>query len=402
MTPPPLDALVVGGGPAGLAAAIVLGRHGLRVLLCERRRFPLDKPCGEGIMPAGVAHLEALGVLPYLEANSGYPFRGVRYRAAGGLAVAAPFAEGPGLGLRRTTLSAALLRRAAALPGLEIREGAAAEPVARTENGVAVRVDGALVETRLLIGADGLSSPIRRWAGLAGQAGRPQRWGARQHFSLPPWSDHVEVHWAGHLEAYVTPVGPSEVGVAFLWERHLAQIEGGRRLLPSLLRSFPELRVHLHGARPASELRSIGPLERPATSPVADGLLLIGDAAGYLDAITGEGVSLALAQALALENSVVPLLRRGQAPLDRAALAGYAAHYRRIVRPYYRFTALALFLSRHPRLARRALRFLAGRPWLFQQLLSANMGALSRGRLRAGRPPVKPVSLPVPQSPTAP
>jgi flavin-dependent dehydrogenase len=108
---------------------------------------------------------------------------------------------------------------------------------------------------------------------------------------------------------------------------------------------------------------------------VSDGLLLIGDAAGYLDAITGEGISMALAQALALRETVIPLLHRQEGVLRRQDLLQYQKAYRTIVRPYYLFTHLMLWLSRHQALGERVIGILHTHPGLFQKLLSASMGA---------------------------
>jgi 2-polyprenyl-6-methoxyphenol hydroxylase-like FAD-dependent oxidoreductase len=399
----PFDALIVGGGPAGLAAAIALAGQGRHVLLAERRHFPLDKACGEGIMPTGVADLKELGVWSYLAAGDSWPLAGVRYLMAGQQPAAARFAEGPGIGLRRTALSEALLQRARALPSIELRPGVAAEPVAVTAHGVTARIGREIVTARLLIGADGLNSRVRQWAGLAAPNGQSRRWGVRQHFDCRPWSDHVEVHWAPDSEAYVTPVGPGQVNVAILWDRdRLGRLAGGRQLWPSLLAAFPELQSRLGPAAPVSGALAVGPLRRDTIRPVNDGVLLIGDAAGYLDPITGDGISLALAQALALARTVAPLLvADSRERLSRTDLAPYATCYRHITRPYRRLTSLALLMSRHPNLARGAIRLLAARPALFQHLLSANMGTISLWALPPFRRDITPVEPPAHQSLTA-
>jgi len=385
-----VEALIVGGGPAGLAAAIVLARTGVRTLLCEKKVFPVDKACGEGIMPTGVAHLGHLGVTQHLAAEDIYPFVGVRYSTPTGQSTAAAFAEGPGWGIRRRVLSAALLRRAGELDCLEVRQETAAKAVGRTRDHIIIKVGNQTVRTRLLVGADGLNSAVRRWAGLQKRPSHfsllpsPRRWGGRQHFHVMPWSDYVEVYWGKGIEAYVTPCSRRQVGVAFLWDpSRYGRIQGGPGFFDSLLDSFPRLRSRLNGADPADEPRSIGPLYRPALSPIADGVLLIGDAAGYLDAITGEGISLALAQALALET-IAPRLQQGSGLPDTLQLAAYAQAYRAIVRPYYQVTWLALLLSRHPALAQGVIGALSRQPELFRYLLSANMGLASPWSLPFG------------------
>ena len=374
----PFDVIIIGAGPAGLSAGIVLSGHGLRTLVCEKRRFPTDKACGEGVMPVGMTHLARLGVTKHLREKDVRPFIGIRYHSPSGRTAAATFAEGPGWGIRRTALSTALLLRAKELDHLEIREETHAQPLERTADYIATQAGGERVFSRLLIGADGLNSRVRRWADLEKRTRMLQRWGVRQHYRIAPWSEYVEVHWKDGLEAYITPCADEQVGVAFLWDRaRYPNVRGGEALFTSLLRAFPGLQARLDGACPCDTVRTVGPLHRAASAPVADGVLLIGDAAGYLDAITGEGISLATAQALCLEQTVVPLLqsqnKRETVPKARE-LMSYARAYRAIVKPYYQVTQLVLLLSRHPRLAERIIKALAQQPDVFQHMLSANMG----------------------------
>ncbi|RMD96573.1 MAG: NAD(P)/FAD-dependent oxidoreductase [Deltaproteobacteria bacterium] len=376
------DVVIAGGGPAGLSTGIVCARNGLRTLLCDKEAFPIDKACGEGIMPTGIAHLEALGVREYLDETRTHPFHGVRYQAPDGREATGLFAQGRGMGIRRIALSQALLERLRTFPSVEIRQEAPLIPLGRRPEGIEVAVGGARLLARLLVGADGMNSSIRRWAGLTEKPGKLKRWGARQHFALPPWSSYVEVIWQPGVEAYITPCGVNEVGIAFLWRpERLCGIRGGKALIASLLSHFPMLRDRLGDAPASSRPRAVGPLHRPSRDVIGEGLLLIGDAAGYLDAITGEGISLATAEALAFEKHVVPRLVEGNAPLlSREALAPYRNAHRAIVSPYLRMTRLVLLLHRAPRLAERAIYALARDPALFTHLLEANMG---RGRLSA-------------------
>lgn len=370
------DALIIGGGPAGLAAAIVLAEAGVPTILCEKRSFPVDKACGEGIMPSGVEHLRRLGATSTLSPGDTFPFAGIRYHAGATISAVARFAEGPGLGLRRTTLSTVLCQRASELPALDLRPGVSARPVARRKGKIVVAADGERLCTRLLVGADGLNSRVRSWAGVESTPPRWQRWGARRHFRLQPWSEYVEVYWSEQgVEAYVTPTGPAEIGVALLWHKdRYRAVRGGNALFPSLLAPFPRLRARLKDAAPLDEVAAMGPLHRPVSDVIAERVLLIGDAAGYLDAITGEGISLALAQAIALKETVLPALRDG-GQLG-SALGSYRRRYRALSRSYFRFTRLVLLLSDHPALARPVIRLLGRWPTLFRLALSASMGTL--------------------------
>ncbi|MDT8304367.1 MAG: NAD(P)/FAD-dependent oxidoreductase [Anaerolineae bacterium] len=371
------EIIIVGGGPAGLAAAIVLARAGIQVVLCEQRSYPVDKVCGEGLMPTGVHHLRQLGV----DLAAAFPLAGVRYQSPDGCVAAGRFAQGPGAGIRRTALSQAMLAAARQHATLSIRENSRVQLEEAGPAGVTVRVAGERLRARLLIGADGLHSAVRRWADLERPGRRHWRWGVRQHYRMAPWSDSVEVYWSGRgLEAYVTPVAVNEVGVAFLWHRHSPAVEPGPSLVPALLAAFPQLARRLQHAGPVTEARAIGPLQQRTAAVVAEGILLLGDAAGYLDAITGEGLSLAFAQALALEETVVPVLRATTGPVSRPSLAAYQKMHDAIVRPGTQVTELALLLSRSPRLCNWIVHALHRDGALFQQLLAANMGVRSPWR----------------------
>lgn len=376
-----VDVLIIGGGPAGLAAGIVCSRRGLRTMVCEKRSLPADKACGEGVMPTGMAYLERLGVKRYFRSGNYFPFEGIRYFSPKGKTARAAFREGAGWGIPRLELSRALLQRAMEFDCLEIRTEVLAAPVgveSRKEPGrKEVNIGNDTVRTRLLVGADGLNSTVRRWAGLQGSKGTHQRWGARQHFQIAPWSREVEVHWNNGLEAYVTPCGENLVGVAFLWDRKRhPRLPGGDRLVPTLLEAFPVLNERFRNVPAGDTALAVGPLQRNALRSTTDGVLLMGDAAGYLDALTGEGISLALAQALALEETVLPFLLVKKQMLTRKDLSAYERAYRHIVRPYYQMTNLVLGLSHSPILSEQAIRLLGRAPALFQSLLSANMGLI--------------------------
>jgi 2-polyprenyl-6-methoxyphenol hydroxylase-like FAD-dependent oxidoreductase len=279
-----IDLLVAGGGPVGLATALYAHRAGLSVVVAEPRRGTIDKACGEGLMPGAVGALRDLGV-----DLVGMPFRGIRY-LDGDRSAEATFGARPGLGVRRTTLHSAL-RRAVDESGIETL----VRPVTSVEQD-GHRVCAAGVEARYLAAADGLHSPVRRLLGLEQRRTGQARYGIRRHYQVHPWTDLVEVHWARHCEAYVTPVGADLVGVAILTSRHASFEEQ--------LRDFPALGARLP-LTAASKARGAGPLRQSARARVHGRALLVGDAAGYVDALTGEGVSMGLASAAELVACVV-------------------------------------------------------------------------------------------------
>lgn len=281
------DLLVAGGGPVGLATALHAARAGLDVAVVEPRPGVVDKACGEGLMPGAVAALADLGVRP-----AGHEIAGIRYVGAGrpGAAVEAPFRQGPGLGVRRTALHACLVDAVAAA-GVPVEQRAVASV---RDIGDRVVVDGE--PARYLVAADGLHSPVRRLLGLDRPAGGTRRYGQRRHLAVAPWTSFVEVHWSRIGEAYVTPVGPEEVGVAVLTRE--------RRPWAELVGSFPELAARLD-VPATSSVRGAGPLRQRARRRVAGRVLLVGDAAGYVDALTGEGIALGLAQARVAVGAVV-------------------------------------------------------------------------------------------------
>jgi menaquinone-9 beta-reductase len=371
-----VDVLIIGGGPAGMAAGIVCARNELLTLVVERQILPAQKACGEGVMPVGVDHLKNLGVIQNLDSQDFHPFKGVRYIGEGGVSVTGLFEGQPGLGIFRPSLSRAFVKTARRFPCLNIVEGKSATPLGKKENRIQVKVGKRIFHTRLLIGADGLNSQVRLWAGLDGPPQRYRRWGAVQHYEITPWTDLVEVYWGHGLEAYITPCGVKRVGVAFLWDpQHYGKTKGGPNLAHSLLSNFPKLAAKLATMNTDGKTLALGPMQRNALLPATEGVVLVGDAAGYLDALTGEGISLAMGHALALEETVIPVLqKKAKGLLTTRELSYYIQANKSINRPYYQSTHLALFFSSHPRFANRAVKALNKQSSLFQHLLFASMG----------------------------
>jgi flavin-dependent dehydrogenase len=409
-----IDVLVAGGGPVGLATAICCAQAGMSVVVAEPRGAPIDKACGEGVMPAAVRRRATLGVTP-----DGYPLRGIRYVDAAHQADAR-FRHGDGLGVRRTVLHAALAARAAAL-GIPVLP---AKVTTFTQN--AGHVTAAGVEARYLVAADGLHSTIRRAlerdAHAAGngalsrprpgaRTAPPSRYGLRKHYRVAPWTDLVEVHWTPDAEAYVTPVSADVVGVALLFakrSRDFSLPQAAHRDMPPQsarrhsdpadtaatarsgrgdavllhadpvsssgtrenggaddidfklrLAAFPALLDRLTDAAPASELRGAGPMRQDVRRRVHGHVLLVGDASGYVDALTGEGLGVGLAQAEALAACLAA---------DRPA--DYERAWRRASGPAWRFTAGLLWSRNQPLLGPRLVPFAQHFPWIFTTLVN--------------------------------
>ncbi|HET7900627.1 MAG TPA: NAD(P)/FAD-dependent oxidoreductase [Candidatus Nanopelagicales bacterium] len=338
-----IDLLVIGGGPVGLMTAIHARLAGLEVVVLERRRSQPDKACGEGLMPDALRRLHAVGVDP-----AGMDFGGIAYVAPGRRATAR-FADGTGRGVRRTVLRAALEARAEEL-GAVIVDGRVDE-VANGEQGVVVNG----VEARYAVAADGLHSPVREQVGLARPAGRTRRYGARRHYRIAPWDDVVEVHWSERAEVYLTPVGPELVGVAVLGPRPLS--------FDDVVDCCPEVRSRLAGAAPVGTTRGAGPLLQPTSRRTRGRVLLVGDAAGYVDALTGEGLRLGFAEA---EAAVIAVLTEDPASYERA--------WRSLTRPYRLLThGLLAAASFAP--TRRAIVPAASRaPWAFRRAVDVLAG----------------------------
>jgi len=280
------DVLVAGGGPVGLAVAIEARLAGLDVIVAEPREGAIDKACGEGLMPGALPALARLGVDP-----AGMPFTGIAY-LDGRHRVEHRFSAGPGRGVRRTVLHAALRRRAEEL-GTRFADARIESLTQRS--GVVTAAD---IRVRWLVGADGLHSTVAREAGLAVPTPRARRrFGQRRHFAVAPWSEFVEVTWTPLGELYLTPVDAGTVGVAVLARRGVR--------FDDALASAPGLAERLEGAIPISDLRGAGPLRQRTRRRTAGRVLLVGDASGYVDALTGEGLRIGFAQARAAVAAIV-------------------------------------------------------------------------------------------------
>lgn len=367
-----VDVLIAGGGIAGSALAILLGRRGLTVELFERARFPREKPCGEGLMPAGVAVLERLGLA---EAVGGAPFYGVRYHF-GDQTTEGRFPEVAGVPVagraqRRKHLDHVLFQAAAAAPGVTAQAGTLVEaPLCKNGCVAGLLVNGEPRRARLVVAADGVHSRIRHQLGLDVPP-RRKRLGIRTHFRLaagqtqPPW---VDVFMGRGYELYVAPLPERELLVAALAD---PEAWGGsaERAFHRWWRAEPRLASRLEGAEQVSSLMGSAPLAGGPQIGVAPGVVLLGDAAGFLDPITGGGMTQALMSAELLAQYIASRLGT-----QESWLWEFDRERQRMLRDYRRLTQMVLWASDHPRLAKGLLSTLKHSPRIFSHLVGVSGG----------------------------
>jgi len=280
---------VVGGGPAGLAVGIASAQRGLSVIVADSALPPIDKACGEGIMPDGLSALRELGV--DLTGLAGAPFEGIRFVDAMGEA-SARFSHGAGFGMRRSTLHTVLAAKAESV-GVHLAWGARVAAVRQGE----VTTGENTVQSRYVVCADGQNSSLRQTAGLGAGKVYRRRYGFRNHYRVRPWSSFVEVHWANFGQMYVTPTGAEDICVVLITpDQHLR--------LEDALPSFPELKERLAGQTPCDRAKGGVSVTRKLKAVTKGRVALLGDASGTADAITGDGLSLAFLQATALADAM--------------------------------------------------------------------------------------------------
>lgn len=341
------DAFVVGGGPAGLAAAISLRDAGLSVVVADAAQPAIDKACGEGLMPDAVAALARLGI--ELPAERGSIFRGICFRTVDSAATAY-FPQGHGLGVRRTILHDHLVQHARAR-GVQMLWGTRVELLRDGR----ITANGEQWRTRWIVGADGQRSQVRQFARLDGESST-ERFGFRQHFRVKPWTDCVEVYWAPEGQAYVTPTDKNEVCVALV-------VEEKTNRMAKISQMFPALAARLQGSQSVSVERGSMTVCRRLPRVTRGSIALIGEAAGSVDAITGEGLALSFKQAFALREAML------QENLDL-----YEKRNREIRRTPFAMSRMMVFLGRHPHLQRRIVRASHADPSFFSHLMAVHLG----------------------------
>lgn len=353
------EVIVVGGGPAGLAAAIAARQAGLDVTVVDRARPPVDKACGEGIMPDGLAALQQVGVtVPPAQA---FAFSGIRF-VDDSHSVAATFPSGEGYGIRRVKLHELLVQRATAL-GVDLRWGTRVSGLSAD----GVEIEGETVPYRWLVCADGQNSLMRKKSGLFKSRPASVRYGFRRHYRVTQWTNFVEVHWADCGQMYVTPVAQDQVCVAMITGDPQLRFEGA-------LPRFSKLALRLGGAELCDKTVGAITASRRLDNVYSGRIALIGEAAGSVDAITGEGLSIAFRQASVLA-----------AALRANCLDSYQQAHERIMRVPRNMARLLLSMDRRQGFRGRVLGALERQNEAFERMLAIHTGASSASEFGVGQ-----------------
>lgn len=346
-----MDVAVFGGGPAGLAAALALQQGGCRVALYDAQRPPIDKACGEGLMPEAVWLLRRLGVA--LDERDGARLTGIYFHDAHTSAFAA-FGNGKGLAVRRTRLQGRMAARAAKM-GIALHWGANVQALA----GGGFTSAGAPIHADFFVIADGLCSTLAAASGFRERNCYSTRYASRQQFQCAPWSNRVEVHWRHGEQLYITPLNNHEIGVTLITGTQ------GRRLHEALP-DFPAVANRLGGAAPASGMRGAVTRTRSLRKVVRGNLAVLGDASGSVDAVTGDGLMSAFRQAHALADAIAA-----------GDLKRYAVAHAEMAKAPRRMARLLLLLDRYPWLERSFTATMATRPKSFAAMLRVHLAEQS-------------------------
>lgn len=343
--------LVIGGGPAGLAAAIAASKKGFSVTVADGAAPPIDKACGEGLMPNTLAALRELGV--EIRPGDGRSFRGIRF-LDGTTTAEARFSGAAGVGVRRTVLHQKMIERAQDC-GVSLLWNT---PVSGLTPDGAI-LGGKEMTAKWIIGADGLRSRVRNWIGLDSNPQLEIRFAQRRHYRVKPWTDCMEIYWGKKKQAYVTPLSEDETCVVLISSEPRMRFEAASREFPRLARRLASAELTSAERGAVTEMRMLQCVHH-------GNVVLTGDASGSVDAITGEGLCLSFRQAQALADA-----------LEIGELASYEAAHRRLAKHPNRMGRLLLLLGRNTALRQQVLELFVRDPKVFTRLLAVHVGETS-------------------------
>ena len=370
-----IDVLVAGAGPGGSAAAALLARAGLRVILVDRAGFPRDKACSEYMSPEAVRILARLGVVGALESAGAVALEGTAVTAHRGARLEGAFARAGHQPVRATGLSVSRRRLDHELAGAAVRAGATllerttVEELLYRHGAVA----GAVVRdregrrralhARLTVGADGLRSLVARRLGPR-RHGRPRRVAFVAHLDgVDGMGRSAEMHVGLHGYVGLNPIGGGRTNVALVVPAAEAASARGRAeaFFLERLAGFPDVAPRVNRASLARRVLATGPFAAWSGRVIADGAALVGDAADFFDPFTGEGIFCALRGAELLAGSTAAALER-QGPVSATQLREYTAARRRAFAGKWVVERLVGYGMCFPRLFDRAVARLGRRP----------------------------------------
>lgn len=372
------EVLIVGAGPAGAALGLELARGGCDVLILERARFPRDKPCGDCVNPGAVRELHRLGLADRLAALLlPGPLRGWRVEAPDGTVFQAEFGTAEdgrplqGWAVRRSDFDAALLEEAERA-GVRVRFGVRVFDVMREGGraaGVASREGTSVRETRaaIVVGADGMRSVVQRRLGLGARPPRLRKIALVGHLADGNGSGAFgELRVRGGRTCGYAALGRGANVTVVIPEREAARIAGRpREFLTGALSEFPQVRERVLRCGLESSVMVTGPFDLPVRRPWAAGAVLVGDAAGYYDPFTGQGIHQALRSAGLAADAIRTVLRDPAGELK--AFNRYGRRLRRELAP--------------KRALQRVIEAVISRPFIMSRLL----GGLGRQEAAAAR-----------------
>jgi len=366
------DVVIVGAGPAGSIAALVLARAGVRVRLLDRARFPRDKLCGDTVNPGAMDILARLG-LASVTANA-LPVAGMIVTDGAGVRCVGRYANGRrGRALRRAVLDHALLDAAidagAAFDERVIVRGPCVD--GQNVKGVSVAgLNGAdrRIPARIVIAADGASSRLARALSLAGHSQRPRRWAVGAYFDGVRNETDNEVLGEMHIRpGRYLGIAPMPGGItnACVVTADRAALRDPRTLLCEAFHRDPIVCDRFERATLLAAPVCLGPLAVESSASGVRGLLLAGDAAGFIDPMTGDGLRFAFRGAELAASLALAALCEGQTNVHRDL---HRAR-RREFAPKWRFNKLLRALVSSPRSVKIASRGATWSPTLLQHVI---------------------------------